>query len=875
MNEWLPERLPEDIEAERALLATCCAAGAELAATEIVFALTDEDFVHPAHRAVFKALRALVEAQVEVNSLTLKDALDQAGDLSRVGGFTGLVELLSAEEVGRPQVLADLLVRKRKLRQLIRLGAQLVRQAAEEEAPPDTLVEQAAVDLFRLAQGQQRKGLEHIGDVARDTMEALLDRLEGRGSTGLKVGFSRLDAITQGFQPGNLIILAARPGIGKTALALNWLLRAAQYHKAHVAFFSLEMSKEEVFARLLSAHSTSNMKAVQAGTFDEEIQARLLRSRDALLEMPIYINDQAGITVREITAMVDRHLSRSNQKLDMVIVDYLQLMTSPESSRAAKQSEAVRIGEISRGFKLLAKDHGMPVVVLSQLNREVEHRQGGRPQLSDLRDCVTGDTLVTLADGSRTPIRDLAGQAPEVLAMDASGRVIRARAEKIWMVGVRPTTIVRLASGRRLQATERHRIWTQRGWIRVGELLPLDRIAIARSIPEPPSPPRWPDLEVALLGQLIGDGSYLVHQPMRYTTASEENSALVREAAETCFGNRVTRYKGRGAWHQLCLSGNGNRWCHAAAGKWLRDLGIFGQRSHEKRIPRAAFRLGNDQLALLLRHLWATDGCISVGKDLRRGVHFSTCSPGLAQDVAALLLRLGIVARIKKVAQGPAYQPLFVVWVMGAAFQQRFLDRVGAFGPRIAPAQALRAALAGVKGNTNVDTLPHNVVPLIRKAMRTMGVTTRNMSALRGRAYNGSAAYRFAPSRELLQTYSLLLRDEALAALADSDIFWDRLVALEPGGMEEVFDLTVPGPESWLADAIVSHNSGAIEQDADIVMFIHRKMKAVLEGEEEDRSAELLLAKHRNGPTGAVALYFEGEYARYRELERTTDSELG
>ncbi len=386
MNEWLPERLPEDIEAERALLATCCAAGAELAATEIVFTLTEEDFVHPAHRAVFKALRALVEAQVEVNSLTLKDALDQAGDLSRVGGYTGLVELLSAEEVGRPQVLGDLLVRKRKLRQLIRLGAQLVRQAAEEEAPPDTLVEQAAVDLFRLAQGQQRKGLEHIGDVARDAMEALLDRLEGRGSTGLKVGFSRLDAITQGFQPGNLIILAARPGIGKTALALNWLLRSAQYHNAHAAFFSLEMSKEEVFNRLLSAHSSINMKAVQAGTFDEEIQARLLRSRDALLEMPIYINDQAGITVREITAMVDRHLSQSNQKLDMVIVDYLQLMTSPESSRAAKQSEAVRIGQISRGFKLLAKDHGIPVVVLSQLNREVEHRQGGRPQLSDLRD---------------------------------------------------------------------------------------------------------------------------------------------------------------------------------------------------------------------------------------------------------------------------------------------------------------------------------------------------------------------------------------------------------------------------------------------------------------------------------------------------------
>jgi len=386
MSEWLPQRLPEDIEAERALLATCCAAGAETAATEISFVLTEEDFVHPAHKAVFRALKSLIEAQLEVNSLTLKDALDQAGDLARVGGFTGLVDLLSAEEVGRPQVLADLLIRKRKLRQLIRIGAQLVRQAAEEEAPPDTLVDQAAADLYRLAQGQDRHGLEHISDVSREAMENLLDRLEGRGSTGLRVGFSRLDAITQGFQPGNLIVLAARPGIGKTALALNWLLRSAMYHKAHGAFFSLEMSKEEVFNRLLSAHCGVNLKAAAAGGFDEQIEARLLKSRDALLELPLYINDQAAVTTREIMAMVDRHLSQAGRKLDILFVDYLQLISSPDSSRAARQSEATRIGEISRGFKLLAKDHGIPVVILSQLNREVEHRQGGRPQLSDLRD---------------------------------------------------------------------------------------------------------------------------------------------------------------------------------------------------------------------------------------------------------------------------------------------------------------------------------------------------------------------------------------------------------------------------------------------------------------------------------------------------------
>jgi replicative DNA helicase len=386
MAEWLPDRLPEDPEAERALLATICAPGSELVAAEIAFAITEEEFVHPGHRAVFKALRTLLEAQLEVNAITLKDTLDQAGELGRINGYQGLVELLSAEEVGRPQVLADLLVRKRKQRQLIRLGAQLVRQASEEEAPPDTLVEQAAGDLFRLQQGEARRGLEHIHDVAFEAMDRLLERLDGKGAAGLRVGFSRLDAITQGFQPGNLIILAARPGIGKTALALNWALRASVQHDAHVAFFSLEMSKEEVFNRLLAAHASVNMKAVQAGAFDEAVQAKLLTARDDLVRRPLFICDQATLTVREITAMVDRHLARANQRLDMVVVDYLQLLSSPSDSRAAKQSEAVRIGEISRAFKLLAKDRGIPVVVLSQLNREVEHRQGGRPQLSDLRD---------------------------------------------------------------------------------------------------------------------------------------------------------------------------------------------------------------------------------------------------------------------------------------------------------------------------------------------------------------------------------------------------------------------------------------------------------------------------------------------------------
>lgn len=390
MTDWLPERLPEDIDAERSFLATCCAPGAGFIASEAVFSLSEEDFVHPAHRAVFRALKTLIEAQVEVNSLTLKDALDQDDSLNKVGGYPGLVELLAGEDVERPQVLADVIRRKAKLRRLVHLGAQLVRQAAEEDEAPEILVDQTAQSLFHLAQGDAKaKGLLSIQAVADDAMERLADRMEGRLSPGIRVGFSRFDELTQGFQPGNLIVLAARPGIGKTALALNWILRAAEERNGQQghcgAFFSLEMSHEEVFMRLLSAKSQTNMKDLQSGRATGRLD-HVLKTRDEMMQLPLFICDLASITVPQIRNMIVKQGSQSNRKIDFVIIDYLQLLSSPEGSRGAKQNEAVRIGEISRALKIMAKDFGIPVVVLSQLNREVEHRTGGRPQLSDLRD---------------------------------------------------------------------------------------------------------------------------------------------------------------------------------------------------------------------------------------------------------------------------------------------------------------------------------------------------------------------------------------------------------------------------------------------------------------------------------------------------------
>jgi replicative DNA helicase len=442
----------------------------------------------------------------------------------------------------------------------------------------------------------------------------------------------------------------------------------------------------------------------------------------------------------------------------------------------------------------------VPVVALSQLNRSLEQRPNKRPVMSDLRECVTGDTRVVLADGRRLPIRDLVGRTPDVVAVGESGKLLTARADLVWRVGRKPVFALKLASGRVLRATASHRLLTIDGWRRLGSLEPGARLALSRRLPEPRHRDHWPEHEIVLLAHLVGDGS-------------------------------------------------------------------FGQRSHEKRLPEGLFRLDNDALALFLKHLWATDGTISPRKPGQRGshgVHLSTNSRGLAEDVAALLLRLGIIARIQAVEQA-GYRTTYMVWVRGGEQQRRFLDRVGGFGPRAAPALALRSALAGIACNPNVDTLPREVFGEVRASMQRQGVSQRAMAALRGTAYGGSAHFRFGPSRQLLSDYARLLDDEHLRAHAESDLFWDTLVSVTPCGEEDVYDLTVPGPASWLADGVVSHNSGAIEQDADVIVFIYRD-EVYHEDSNDKGVAEIIIGKQRNGPIGTVRLAFLGQYTKFENL---------
>lgn len=871
-DELLKNVPPHNIEAERAVLGALLLD--DKAIDYVVQEISPEDFYRPVHATLYEVMVELNKRGEPVDAVSLVTELRRRGTLDAVGGPSEIAALSTVVPTSANAIYYAKLVRDRALlRKTLNSLAESQREVFESRDKTEELLDRIEKRLFEVTQKRVKSEATDMATIVKQLFQQMEARKLGTDDT-IKYGFASVDDLTHGLHKGDLVIIAARPSMGKTTYAINVLRNIAVGKPGSPAghgavFFSLEMPKVQIVSNLLCSMAKVDSHRLRGGFLSREEEQNLLDWGEVLEKQPIYIDDTPGLSVMELRGKARR--LRAEGKIECILIDYLQLMQGDLGSHQKPRHEVV--AEISRSLKALARELEVPVIALAQLNRNVEDRPDHRPRMADLRECVTGETLVVLADGRRVPIRDLVGQTPEVVAMNPDGKLVHCASDRVWSVGRRPVFNVRLASGRTVRATGRHRLFSGEGWKRVSQLAVDDRLAIARTLPEPDATEEWDEDRLTLLGHLVGDGSYLSGKPIRYTTSSEENSAAVKGSAERAFGLTVNRHAGRGRWHQLVLSGNGNRWHPAGINLWFRELGIFNQRSHQKRLPGGVFRLGSQQIAFLLGHLWATDGCIHVPKG-RRGaprVFFATNSQGLAGDVTALLLRLGIVARTRVVQQGQ-YRPLYSVDVSGAADQRRFVELVGGFGPRVAPAQRLAERLATVEPNTNVDTLPLEVFDHVRAVMGQRGITTRGMAKLRGTAYGGSSHFRFAPSRSTVESYATILEDDVLLAFSQSDLFWDRVVEITPNGTEEVFDLTVPGPASWLADGIVSHNSGSIEQDADVIMLLHRDeyymKKEQAEAENKINKAQVLIQKNRNGPVGDVELYYAKEFSYFGELQR-------
>ena len=475
----------------------------------------------------------------------------------------------------------------------------------------------------------------HVGrrTLSRDRLRALAGALDSRALLELAdsdvywdevvsiepVGVKQVYDLTI---PGTHNFVANDVCVHNTAFTLNIAQHAAISAQKPVAFFSLEMSKESLVQRVLCAEGRVDASRLRRGRLADDEYARLAIAAGHLNTAPIYIDDTPGISVLEMRAK-SRRLKADRPDLSLIIVDYLQLMVSSNKTENRQQE----VSEISRGLKALAKELNVPVVALSQLSRAVESRPDKRPMMSDLRECVTGDTLVVLADGRRVPIRDLVGTTPEVVAVSSEGKLIAAHSDLVWSVGVRPVSKVTLDCGKSIRCTGQHWLFGSNGWVR------LENLA-------------------------VGDELFVALEP-------------------------ATAYAG------------------------AREI--------------ASAALGST-------------GSLSACK------------------AEALPFEFGSQADIS---------------------------------PKLA---------------------------------------------------------------------------------------WDRIVEIVPEGEEEVFDLTVPGPASWLADGIVSHNSGAIEQDADVIMFLYRPEyyfgPVDKEGNSIEGRAELIIGKQRNGATGTVPLFFRKEFTLFESASR-------
>ncbi|MBO6291814.1 MAG: replicative DNA helicase [Selenomonas sp.] len=373
---------PQNIEAEKAVL------GAMLikkdAIIEVQEILRPEDFYREAHKVAYEAMLKLTDSEEAVDIVTLTEELRKEEQLERVGGVRFVTDIANTvPTAANISYHAKIVKEKAELRRLIDAATAIAAAAYEDTDEVANIMDEAEKRILAVAAGQSNDGFEPMKAILLRTFDRINDLYESKGNiTGISTGFKDLDHITSGLQPSDLVLVAARPSMGKTAFTLNMASYIGLHNLGTVAFFSLEMSKEQLMQRMLCSEGGIDAQRLRTGQLEDEEWTRLVETANRLNSAPIYIDDTAGITVMEMRSKARR--LKAEHGLSVIFIDYLQLM----QGRASKNSDnrQQEISEISRSLKALARELSVPVIALSQLSRSVENRQVKRPMLSDLRE---------------------------------------------------------------------------------------------------------------------------------------------------------------------------------------------------------------------------------------------------------------------------------------------------------------------------------------------------------------------------------------------------------------------------------------------------------------------------------------------------------
>ena len=371
---------PQNIEAEESLISAILIDNNTL--LDVIEILAPQDFYRTAHQKIYAAITDLFDKAEPIDLVTLANKLKEKGQLEEIGSASYLARLVDTVPLAvNAQHYAKIVHDKASLRRLIEKANAIVKRCFEERGNTDEVIDFAESAIFEISEKKSQQAFYPLSKIILGNIETLEEKQGNRSLvTGVPTGFSRLDNLTSGFQNSDLIILAARPSMGKTALALNIARNAAVDSNIPVAVFSLEMSKEQLSLRMLCSEARIDSSRLRGGFFSMEDWHRLTDAAGILSESPIYIDDSASLTAMEIRAKARR--LKMDKNIGLVIIDYLQLM----QGRASAERRDIEISEISRSLKALAKELDLPVLALSQLNRMLEQRTDKRPRLSDLRE---------------------------------------------------------------------------------------------------------------------------------------------------------------------------------------------------------------------------------------------------------------------------------------------------------------------------------------------------------------------------------------------------------------------------------------------------------------------------------------------------------
>jgi len=571
------------------------------------------------------------------------------------------------------------------------------------------------------------------------------------------------------------------------------------------------------------------------------------------------------LTIPALRSKLRRTLAEYH--IDLVIVDYLQLMQAMIDGKRIRD-RLQEVSEVARGLKNAAREFNLPILALAQLSRAVEGRADKRPQLSDLRECVVGSTrLIEARTGKWVPIEQIQ-PGDEVLGLGKHQKIGRFPVEQVWRTGTKPVFRLTTRTGRQITATADHRLLTGTGWKQLGEIASGERIATAMRLPEHGQEmPERADL-CRLLGYMLGDGAYLKHRAIGFASydpeAFEDVSTLMQERFPGVKAHSKP-YKGEAheaEFSYLYESGSDKTPVNPLR-KWLRELGLIEQKDRCKHVPQWVFEAGKIGACQFLAGYLSTDGCVK--RRVKDGrviweVRFDTVSRQLATDIQALLLRIGVIASIDRSKQKvKARQRLYRIRVSSIADNlKRFAEQAPARGEKGRLLQQFLEEDLPIQIDPGVFGLPPELSTYVavRAGWRDLGIGM---------------------PRSICLEWAKQLKDPFLQEWGESDLLWEEVRSIELSrGSAEVFDISVPGCKNFIADGIVAHNSGELEQAADVVMFIHRDDYYAGFNRETGKSlsarpktADIIIAKHRNGPIGDIMLGFEAGQTKFYNLSET------